>query len=88
MVSLEKNACKIASDSGGIQKESYFHNVPCIILRDETEWVELVKIGANHLAGTNQTKNSELLNSNFPDVGNYYYYGEGNAVEKIIEYLK
>ena len=49
MVTLEENACLIVTDYGGIQKEAFFHRVPCVTHRDETEWVELVKAGVNVL---------------------------------------
>ncbi|HEV7588063.1 MAG TPA: UDP-N-acetylglucosamine 2-epimerase, partial [Longimicrobium sp.] len=50
MVMLERHAAVVATDSGGVQKEAFFYRVPCVTLRDETEWVELVELGWNRLA--------------------------------------
>src|SRR5207237_8159578 len=49
MVMLERHASVIATDSGGVQKEAFFHRVPCVTLRDETEWTELVELGWNRV---------------------------------------
>ena len=88
MVALTKNAAVIATDSGGLQKEAYFHRVPCITLRNETEWVELVEVGANKLAGTDsQAIVAAFRDSSQQIQGMEDLYGDGNAAVKIVDCL-
>ncbi|MDR0700156.1 MAG: UDP-N-acetylglucosamine 2-epimerase (non-hydrolyzing) [Tannerella sp.] len=83
MIALEKNAKTIFTDSGGIQKEAYFHRTPCITLRDETEWIETVEAGWNRMAGFNTEKIIECLGEN-PVRTEIQEYGDGHAAGKII----
>lgn len=89
MVQLEKNAEIIVTDSGGVQKEAFFHRVPCVTLRNETEWVELVEFGFNRLTGSDSNKISLALNSD--NESNLDWdspiYGNGNAAGKIVSYF-
>lgn len=90
MAMLEKNALLIATDSGGVQKEAYFQHVPCVTLRDETEWVELVEGGFNVLVGSEAGEIAALARSFSKKELDYstQLYGSGNASEKIVERLQ
>lgn len=86
MVMLEKQAATILTDSGGVQKEAYFHHTPCITLRDETEWVETVEAGWNQIAGYKKQHILHCL-ENTPIRKEIPEYGTGNASKQIIGLL-
>ncbi len=66
MIMLEKSARMILTDSGGVQKEAYWLRVPCITLRNETEWLETVESGWNRLAGTDPQRIAQTVQSFVP----------------------
>lgn len=88
MVRLEQSARVIVTDSGGVQKEAFFYQVPCVTMRDETEWIETVELGWNMLTGasrveivsaaTKPARPREKLNSP---------YGDGKASDEIVAAL-
>lgn len=78
------NAKKILTDSGGIQKEAYFLKIPCITLRNETEWVETVQDGWNVLVGADKEKILNMVEIFNPKRKQTAKFGDGNAAEKII----
>lgn len=86
MVMLEKHAATILTDSGGVQKEAYFHHTPCITLRNETEWVETVDAGWNQIAGYKKQNILHCLENN-PIRKEIIEYGTGNASGQIIGLL-
>ena len=87
IIALEKNAKLIVTDSGGLQKEAYFFQKPCVILRPQTEWVEIVNNGNAILADADYfrivdaySKLNSKVDFTFPD-----FYGNGAAAEFICE---
>jgi len=89
MITLEKNSMLVMTDSGGVQKEAFFFKKPCIILRAETEWLELLSCGAARLTDTDENKIAEAYNHftgtqtvSYPD-----YFGDGKAAQFICEQI-
>jgi UDP-N-acetylglucosamine 2-epimerase len=88
MVQLEVNARKILTDSGGVQKESFFAKVPCITMRDETEWTETVVLGANILVGADKAKILEAVERFEVNFSNTEpVFGDGDAAHRIVQQL-
>lgn len=88
MLILEKHAKKILTDSGGIQKEAYIFKIPCITLRDTTEWVETIEDGWNVLVGVNKEKIIRMANDFEAKREQRNVFGSGDASEKIAEVIK
>ena len=88
MIWLIKSSELVMTDSGGLQKEAFFFKKPCITLRDETEWVELVDNGFNKLVGSDYNK---IINAFYSNDFNSDYdlnlYGQGEASKKIVRSL-
>ena len=88
MVALEKKAKIIITDSGGVQKEAYFHCVPCVTIRDETEWVETIECGWNTLVSANKERIiSAVEMAPAKDRRPIKDYGEGCSAQKIVKII-
>ncbi|MFC6731899.1 non-hydrolyzing UDP-N-acetylglucosamine 2-epimerase [Haladaptatus sp. DYSN1] len=87
LVRLLAGAERVATDSGGIQKEAFFLDTPCVTLREETEWMETVDAGRNVLVGSSPDAIREGLTRAFALSEKPAPYGDGHAAEKICEVL-
>lgn len=88
MLALEKNAEKILTDSGGIQKEASWLGTPCITLRDETEWVETVRGKMNILAGADVGRITQLVKDKAPNLKQRNLLKEEDATGRIIKIIE
>ncbi len=87
MVQLERAARLVATDSGGVQKEAFFHGTPCVTIRDHTEWVELVEVGANVLVPAVADEIAKEICSRRQPVIRTDLYGGGEACSTIVDVL-
>ncbi len=88
MLGFEKHARVILTDSGGVQKEAFYLEVPCVTLRDRTEWPETVALGANRIAGTTaQSILDAIQANNRQDWSSASPYGDGKAAQRIVSEL-
>jgi UDP-GlcNAc3NAcA epimerase len=89
MMQLEKHAALVVTDSGGVQKEAYFFQVPCVTMRDETEWLELVEAGWNRLAPPDNPEavTAAILDALGTSGREVSLYGSGDAADKIVARL-
>lgn len=86
MVMLEMNSALIVTDSGGIQKESFFHKVPCVTCRSKTEWTELVELGVNKLSSPSDLYDNIQQALSTPIADSVWLaqpYGDGKTAEQI-----
>jgi UDP-GlcNAc3NAcA epimerase len=88
MLLLEKHAKAIVTDSGGVQKEAYFAKVPCVTLRDQTEWTETIEAGWNQLVNPLTDNLPEILANVESGKPIENLYGDGEAAKKIIAIMK
>jgi UDP-GlcNAc3NAcA epimerase len=89
MLALIESCSVVLTDSGGLQREAFFMERPCVTLRDETEWSELLSLNASRLAGADENRIEssfhEALHCAPPPYGNEF--GDGDAATRIVQAL-
>lgn len=85
---MERHAKKIMTDSGGVQKEAYFWGVPCVTVRDETEWIETLEGGWNVLTGAVRERIIEALGRPRPESERTVVYGDALASSRIVSEIE
>jgi UDP-GlcNAc3NAcA epimerase len=85
---LLRSASALLTDSGGMQKEAYFFRIPCVTLREESEWVETVESGWNVLAGTDKDAIVTAATSFETPLAHPDFYGDGHAAERVVAALE
>lgn len=83
-----KNAIKVVTDSGGMQKEVYILDTPCVVLREQTEWVETLNGNHSVLAHIDENDILDKVNNTSISSNKENYYGAGDAVDQLVEILQ
>ena len=87
-INLVANACVVFTDSGGVQQEACIHHVPCVTLRDNTEWTDTLAIGANRLAGCDPEKIMAAAEEARRSQCRWEIpFGGGNAAGRIVSHI-
>lgn len=87
-VALLCSASALLTDSGGMQKEAYFFGVPCVTMRDETEWVETVELGWNTLVGADTERILAAAQARTKPIARPSVYGDGHAADTIVDVIE